>query len=121
MYILDLPHIQDALCNASLINYRCELTLCINQLYVNLNKLAETIHAWFKPHSIGLSHKCIDNKIVLTIAINPVKPRDGLILNKGVIIQWAQNVTFNDARDVIMTFWTDVLGVDDDADDNVKW
>ena len=35
-----------------------------------------------------------------------------------MIIQWTQNVPFNDPRDVIIRFLTNVLGVDDDGNDN---
>ena len=35
-----------------------------------------------------------------------------------MIFEWTQNVPFNDARDVILTFLSDGLGVDDDSNDN---
>ena len=37
---------------------------------------------------------------------------------EGVIIEWPLNGLFHERRDVIMTFWTDVLGVDHDTNDN---
>ena len=36
---------------------------------------------------------------------------------EGVIIEWPLNGHFNDARDVIMMFWTDAFVVVDHGDD----
>ena len=35
-----------------------------------------------------------------------------------MIIEWTQNVPLNDARDVIIMFSADVLGVADDSNEN---
>ena len=46
---------------------------------------------------------------------------------EGVIIKWPLNRRFHERRDIIIMFWTNVLGVDDDATDNelsiftLKW
>ena len=37
---------------------------------------------------------------------------------EGVIIQWPLNGLFHERRDIIMKFWTNVLGVDDDGNNN---
>ena len=35
-----------------------------------------------------------------------------------MIIEWTENVLFHDARDIILTFWVDVLEVVGDDDDD---
>ena len=39
---------------------------------------------------------------------------------EGVIIECPLNGQFHDARDVILTSWTDIRGMNDDDDDDVQ-
>ena len=60
------------------------------------------------------------SNFTLTISSYTIRDLERLkgLSREGVIIEWPLNGQFHDACDVIMTFRTDVLGVDDDDVDD---